>query len=108
RPHLRALVQRYPRAKFIVIGDVNGAASSYRDGGLDELRGADVVHLCGRHTNTWRALCEHVRLPPPAAPYPAVPGIGQRKHRAVLARTSCRAKRLRHDRSPWVAESHAR
>jgi GR25 family glycosyltransferase involved in LPS biosynthesis len=108
RPHLRVLVMRYPHAKFIVIGNVEGTSDSYGGGALDDLRGADVVRLCGEDTSIWRALCEHVKLPPPAAPYPAIADIGQRKHRAVVdTPMTCPAKRLRHDRSPWVAEPHA-
>ena len=109
RPHVRVLILRYPRAKFIVIDDVERAVDRYSDGMLDALEGADVVRLHGEDTNTWRALCEHVRLPPPAAPYPAVRDIGQRRHRraAVDTPTTRPAKRLRHDRSPWVVEPHA-
>jgi len=109
RPHVRVLRLRYPRAKFVVIDDVEGTVDRYSDGVLDTLEGADVVRLHGEDANTWRTLCEHVRLPPPAAPYPAVRDIGQRRHRraAVDTPTTRPAKRLRHDRSPWVVEPHA-
>ena len=81
RPHVRALASRYPRAKFIVIDDVERTSDEL----LDALQGADVVRLHGERAHSWRALCEHVRLPPPAAPYPAVRDIGQRKYlRAVV------------------------
>ncbi len=107
RPHLRQLLRRYPRAKFIVIGEVKGTSNRYSCEALDDLRGADLIRLNGGDANTWRALCEHVRLPPPAAPFPAVAYIGQRKLRATLdAPMACPAKQLRHDRSPWVAEPH--
>ena len=107
RPHVRLLMLRYPRAKFIVIDDVEGAVDRYNDGLLDALEGTDVVCLHGE-ANTWRVLCEHVRLPPPAAPYPASRDIGQRRWRGVVdTPTTQPAKRLRHDRSPWVVESHA-
>jgi len=104
RPHLRVLMQRYPRAKFIVIGDVEGAIDHDFDGMLAALEGADLVRLHGEDTNTWRALCEHVRLPPPAALYPTVLDIGQRRHRRAEVDTPMTrlTKRLRHDRSPWV------
>jgi len=109
RPHVRMLMLRYPCAKFIVIDDVGGTVDRYSDGVLDALEGADVVRLHGEDANTWRALCEHVRLPPPAAPYPAVRDIAQRRHRraAVDTPTTRPAKRLRHDRSPWVVEPRA-
>jgi GR25 family glycosyltransferase involved in LPS biosynthesis len=109
RPHVRVLMLRYPRAKFMVIDDVEGAVDCYRDGMLDALEGADVLRLHSENANTWRALCEHVRLAPPTAPYPAVRDIGQRRHRraAIDTRPSHPAKQLRHDRSPWVVEPHA-
>jgi hypothetical protein len=102
RPHVRELATRYPRAKFIVI--VEGTS----DGLLDALAGADVVRLPGVGAHSWRALCEHVRLPPPATPYPAVRDIGQRRflRAGVETRPVFPTKRLRHDRSPWIVESH--
>jgi len=104
RPHVRALASRYPRAKFIVIDDVKRTS----DEPLEGLQGADVVRLHGERAHSWRALCEHVRLPPPATPYPAVRDIGQRRYlRAVVDTLTVRpAKRLRHDRSPWIVEPH--
>ena len=107
-PHVRVLMLRYPHAKFIVIDDTEQAVYRYHDRMLDALEGADVLRLHGENTNTWRALCEHVRLPPPAAPYPVVRDIGRRIHRqAVDTPPSHLAKQLRYDRSPWVVESHA-
>lgn len=104
RPHVRVLMQRYPHAKFIVIDDVEGTVDHYNDGVLAALEGADLARLHGKDVNTWRALCEHVRLPPPAALYPSVPDIGQRRlrHAEVNTPTTRPTKRLRHDRSPWV------
>jgi hypothetical protein len=109
RPHVRGLMLRYPRAKFIVIDNVDGAVDRCSDGVLDTLKEVDMVRLRGEDARTWRALCEFLRLPPPAAPYPAVRDIGQRRLRraAVNTLTTPPAKRLRHDRSPWVVERHA-
>jgi GR25 family glycosyltransferase involved in LPS biosynthesis len=109
RPRVRVLKLRYPCAKFIEVDDAEGSDDYYRDGILDALEGADVLHLHGGNANTWRALCEHVRLPPPAAPYPAVLDIGQRRHRRTGGETppSHPSKQLKHDRSPWVVEPHA-
>jgi GR25 family glycosyltransferase involved in LPS biosynthesis len=108
RPHLRTLILRYPRAKFIVTEE-EGTVDRCSDSVLEALEGTDVIRLHRKDTNTWRVLCEHLRLPPPAAPYPVVRDIGQRRHRAAAVDTPMtrRAKRLRHDRSPWVAEPHA-
>ena len=109
RPHVRVLTQRYPRAKFIVIDEVAGTADRRGSGVLDALEGADVLRLHGEDANAWRALCEHVRLAPPGAPYPAVRDIGQRRRRRapVDTPTTRPAKQLRHDRSPWVVEPRA-
>lgn len=106
RPHVRVLTRRYPWAKFIVLDDEAGTADSESCCLMNSLESADVVHLHGEEANTWRRLCEHVRLAPPSAPYPAIPDIGQRRHRGDPTETvSIRpAKRLRYDRSPWVVE----
>ena len=105
RPHVRALMSRYPRAKFIVTDDVERTA----DRVLDALEGADMVRLNGEDASSWRALCEHLRLPPPATQYPVVRDIGQRRYRGAAVDTlSVRpAKRLRYDRSPWVVKPRA-
>lgn len=105
RPHVRSLASRYPRAKFIVIDDTKRTSDEL----LDALQGADVVRLHGERAHSWRALCEHVRLPPPVTPYPTVRDIGQRGYRRALVDTLTvrPAKRLRHDRSPWIVEPHA-
>ena len=107
RPHLRTLVLRYPHAKFILTGEETADRSS--DSVLEALDGTDVVRLRREDANTWRALCEHLRLPPPAAPYPVIRDIGQRRHRSAAIDTPARrpVKRLRHDPSPWVAEPYA-
>jgi hypothetical protein len=109
RSHVRVLVLRYPRAKFIVIADAEGTDDRCSDEILEALEGADVVRLNGEGANTWRALCEHVRVPPPAASYPAVRDIGQRRQRRAALDTprTPQGKWLRHDRSPWIVEPHA-
>ena len=105
RRHVGTLMSRYPRAKFIVTEDVERTA----DRVLDVLKGADVVRLNGEDASSWRALCQHLRLPPPAAQYPVVRDIGQRRYRRARVNTrSVRpVKRLRCDRSPWVVEPRA-
>ena len=108
RPHLRALVQRYPHAKFIVTKG-EGAIDRLNEGLLEALEGADVIRLHCGGADTWRALCEHLRLPPPVAQFPIVRDIGQRRYWGVTDNPfiTRRAKRLRHDKLPWVAERHA-
>lgn len=106
RPHLRTLIQRYPRAKFIVIENKE-TVDRGSDSHFEALEGADVIRLEGKDAYTWRTLCEHLRVPPPAAPYPVVQEIGQLIHRGDVVDISLPrlAKRLRHDRSPWIAVS---
>jgi hypothetical protein len=108
RPLLRTLVLRYPHAKFIVTEDEE-AVDRCSDVVWEALEGADVVRLNRKDANNWRSLCEHLRLPPPAAPYPVVQDIGQRKHPGAAVGTPMirAAQRLRHDRSPWVLEANA-
>ncbi|MCK1513077.1 family 16 glycosylhydrolase [Bradyrhizobium sp. 190] len=103
--HFHALMLRYPHAKFIVT-ECKGTVG---DDVIEMLLGADLVRLKHNDTNPWRALCEHLRLPPPTAPYPVVQDIGQRKARAPVAGTAMNrsTKRLRYDRSPWIVEPRA-
>ena len=105
RAHVRVLLSHYPRAKFILIDEFAWTS----DGVLNALEGADVASLHGEDAESWRALCEHLRLPPPPVPYPLVKDNGQRRYRSAGVDTlSVRpAKRLRYDRSPWVVNPHA-
>ena len=66
---LRRGFQISPNEKFIVTEDEE-AVDRCSDGVLKALEGADVVRLHRKDANSWRPLCEHLRLPPPAAPPP--------------------------------------
>lgn len=107
-PELRKLVLRYPRAKFIITAS-DEAGDTYNEHLLEVLKGADVVCLeRDDDTRGWRMICDHLRLPPPVAPYPVVLEIGQRKYREVTDATSrFRERQLRHDRLPWIVEPSA-
>lgn len=103
-PELRKLILRYPKAKFIVTGSYE-TGDAYDDHLLKALEGADVVRVERDNARTWRMLCQHLRLPPPMAPYPVIPEIGQRKYQETADATSlARVRRLRHDRMPWIVE----
>lgn len=108
-PQIRALNQCYPGAKYIVIDDMIGFADCSSYAILDTLKGADVLHLRRDYPSGWRALCEHLRLAPPVAPYPIVRDIGLRTcqqphgYRGVTVS----AKWLQHDPLPWIAKPHA-
>lgn len=108
-PQIRVLTRHYPNAKYIVIDDVVRSANRHNDAMPDALEGADVLHLHREHTSSWRALCQHLKLAPPDAPYPAVHDIGLRRHHPALPdrEMAAPAKWLRRDLSPWIAKPRA-
>jgi hypothetical protein len=105
KPHVRALASCYPRAKFIVTNNVKRTSDSDQD----SLEGADVLRLDAQKPHSWRALCEHLKLPPPTTAYPSVRDIGQRRYLSIVfdMLKVTPAKLLRHDRSPWAVEPRA-
>lgn len=109
RPVVQVLIKRYPDAKYIVVGDVAKTADCTNAGILDGLAGADVLHLHREHADSWRPLCEHLRLAPPDAQYPTFRDIGLRRLRRVVPaeKPTAPAKQLQHDLSPWVVTPRA-
>jgi GR25 family glycosyltransferase involved in LPS biosynthesis len=105
--HLHVLIQRYPRAKFIVIGDADASADFNNNAALTALGGNNLLRLSRERATTWRALCEYLTLAPPDAQYPFVSDIGFRERERVPTRGEVvtPARRLRHDPSPWVANT---
>lgn len=101
----RVLVQRYPRAKYIVTDGVDKSADCNHPI-LTALEGADLLRLCRERTSTWRELCEYLKLAPPNAQYPSVNDIGLRTRQRVRPESKmvAPARRLRHDPSPWIAK----
>ncbi|WP_170217151.1 family 16 glycosylhydrolase [Variovorax gossypii] len=99
-PHLARLRERYPGARFIVLGELNQQAA--RTSELLTVIGKGVLHL-DELAGDWPALCEYLRLAPPIARYPSIPDRGYRTHRRTAINSTAPAKRLRHDVSPWVA-----
>ncbi|MFC5570805.1 family 16 glycosylhydrolase [Lysobacter yangpyeongensis] len=99
--HITKLRQRYPSARFIVCG--SGPLSAEIAALLTGV-GQGVLHLDEDRAGDWRALCEHLRLAPPSAGYPSVPGRGNRTLRSPSSGRPALAtgKSLRHDVSPWV------
>ena len=104
-----ALRQRYPSAKYIVIDDAAKIPNRLNGNIVEALDGADVLYLIRENTSNWRALCEHLRLAPPDAHYPAVCDIGLRRHQLLPSarKITASVRRLRHDPSPWIVKSRA-
>jgi GR25 family glycosyltransferase involved in LPS biosynthesis len=107
-PQIRALIQRYPKAKYIVMRDVDKPAE--RNKHATALEGANFLRLGDEHTSTWRDLCEYLKLAPPNAPYPSVNDNGLRTRQRVPLRNKmvASARRLRHDPSPWIVKRRMR
>jgi GR25 family glycosyltransferase involved in LPS biosynthesis len=105
-PQIGVLTQRFPHAKYIVIGDLERSADRHNEAILNALKGADILHLHCEHTSNWRSLCEHLRLAPPDAPYPAVRDVGLRRYQqsSPNSRIAVPARLLRQDPSPWIAK----
>lgn len=100
------LKNRYPEARFIVTTresvTSNGEAFRLPDGlaGLD----AAVLHLSD--ADKWKTVCEHLKCPPPACPFPEMADLGQRPLLDVVgeAKPSVISGEPLRDLSPWVIE----
>jgi GR25 family glycosyltransferase involved in LPS biosynthesis len=107
-PHIRRLLLRYPRAKFVVMDDIENPSDPHIDAILAALEGTDLLRLCSKHTDTnkWRDLCEHLKIAPPNAQYPSVDDVGLRKRQRMVPGSGMLSSshRLRHDPSPWIAK----
>jgi GR25 family glycosyltransferase involved in LPS biosynthesis len=105
-PHIRVLIQRYPKAKYIVMDEVDKSADHNNDATLTALEGANLLRLCRERTSTWRDLCEYLQLAPPNAKYPSIKDIGLRTRQRVPPESKIVApeRALRHDPSPWIAK----
>jgi len=103
---VRVLIQRYPRAKYIVMDDADKSADRNNHAILTALEGASLLRLRRERTSTWRDLCEYLKLAPPNAQYPSVNDIGLRTCQRVPPGSKMVAaeRRLRHDPSPWIAK----
>ncbi|MCA8323789.1 family 16 glycosylhydrolase [Burkholderia cepacia] len=104
--HIGVLRERFPRAKFIVTVGETGIPSTETQEILRSLDGSDVVQLVAEMSQTWNALCEHLRCAPPVDAYPRVVDVGQQTLRKDVstAMTSQFGKERPWDRSPWVTE----
>jgi GR25 family glycosyltransferase involved in LPS biosynthesis len=107
-PHIHALLQRFPRAKFIVTDDIEKPCDPHKNAILAALEGTDILRLSSEHTGAskWRDLCEHLKLAPPNAQYPSVDDMGQRQRQQIVPGSGMvsSSRRLRHDSAPWIAK----
>jgi GR25 family glycosyltransferase involved in LPS biosynthesis len=103
---IRVLIQRYPKAKYIVMDDVDESVGDNNHAILTALEGTSLLRLSRESTSTWHDLCEYLKLPPPNAQYPSVSDIGPRTRQRVPLKSKMLtpARRLRHDRSPWIVK----
>jgi hypothetical protein len=105
-PKIQILTQRYPKAKYIVTGDLSRSADFNNGDILAALEGVDFIHLHRERARSWNRLCEHLKLAPPDAQYPVVRDIERREVQRVLPYEALDTpvRRLRHDSSPWIAK----
>ena len=94
-PHIAQLKERYPGAKFIIVGEIPENLP---------LPPESVLYQRAV-TEDWTELCEYLRMPPPSASFPCAAERGVRRLRPPAATNErlARGKRLKHDASPWVA-----
>lgn len=106
-PKVRELLNRYPKAKFIIaIANYNSIESAFPDK-ADDLIGADIALLHINELNKWQVVCEHLRCAPPGCSFPILNDLGQRiiLDEIFEVNRNKKFKRLKHDISPWVVES---
>jgi GR25 family glycosyltransferase involved in LPS biosynthesis len=105
-PQIRVLIQRFPRAKFIVMDNVEKSADRNNHAILTALEGVEFLRPRRERTSTWRDLCEFLKLAPPNAQFPSVSDIGLRTRQRVPpgGKMVAPTRRLRHDPSPWIAK----
>ncbi len=98
--NVETITMRFPRAKYIVVGEHSSALQI-------ALEGCDVLRLPFDPPADWRKLCEHLAVAPPTARYPSLVDRGLRvyRHKTPNNATGQAAKWLRHDPSPWIAKA---
>lgn len=104
---VRRLGERYPQAKFIMATSQDGSADASTRDILEGVSGRNVAVLPAEATNKWKVVCEHLRCPPPACPFPEITDIGQRRllDTSVEPTPVAAGKDAKRDSSPWVVES---
>lgn len=107
-PQICSLKQYHPKAKFVVMENMAGSGGNEVAALRAALKDVETLHLHGKDRESWDALCEHLNLAPPDAEYPVVCEIGLRQLQLPLptdVAVAATSKPLRHDPSPWVADS---
>ena len=103
---VRELLNRYPKAKFILT-TAKGTKTDHTILNMkNKLDGTDLVILPVEKSNKWQVICEHLRCAPPRCSYPEVQDIGQRPIINEISESNkvFNSKYSKHDNSPWVIE----
>ena len=102
----KALVERYPNAKFIITSSQHGRSVAGTLDKVEGVSGRNVVVLRADSADNWKVVCEHLRCPPPLCPFPEIADHGRRhlldsREEYMPVAAGRDAKR---DSSPWVIE----
>ncbi|HSP13185.1 MAG TPA: family 16 glycosylhydrolase [Thermoanaerobaculia bacterium] len=103
----RTLMQKYPRAKFVV---TTPGVEHWSSGALDisaDMGGGDISVLPAEASDKWKIVCQHLKCAPPVAAYPRIADIGQRHllHVHEVPYPIVGRRDVKRDSSPWVVQS---
>ncbi|MEX2491670.1 MAG: family 16 glycosylhydrolase [Nitrospirales bacterium] len=100
------LCERYPRARFIITRSQDESSDDRALDIVERLNGRNVALLPVEAPSKWKVVCEHLRCPPPASPFPEIADVRQRPLVVSVGPSSVTAgKDAKRDSSPWVVES---
>lgn len=103
---IKELVNRYPKAKFILTTAKGTKTDRTFLNMKNKLDGTDLVILPVNKSNKWQVICEHLRCAPPRCSYPEMQDIGQRPiiNEIYESNKVFNSKYSKHDNTPWVIE----
>src|SRR5690606_25677233 len=102
------IIERYPRAKFIITKKESEILDDEDLKIIDFLSGLDVAFLHLDTANKWQVVCEHLRCAPPVCSFPELPDEGQRElfSKTIEGDSVLRCVPAKRDVSPWVVEQN--
>jgi len=100
------LLNRYPKAKFILTTSKGARTDDNICKIKNNLDSADLIILPVDESNKWHVVCQHLRCAPPRCCYPELQDIGQRPiiNEIFESNKVTSLKKIKHDNSPWVVE----